>query len=350
MARHRVAQVGCGFRGKRHIEGFQRNPDRLDLVAICDLVPDRLNATADEFGIPRRYADAEEMLATERPEVFCFVTQPAVRLSLVELGVRHGVKAIAFEKPMATSLAQARRIRDACREAGVKFIVSHQQKYGEQWRKAKAVFERGEIGGLVRIHASSRAWLSQLGTHLVDYVLWFNGGARATWVVGHVHGRKGLADSHPSPSYTMGEIAFENGARAFVEFGYLSPQWLANDKFWTDNRITLHGTHGYAWANTDGEWRAFTKASGGEAVGEQLAFWPEQERELLQAPYLRDLADWLDDEAKVHPCNGEISYHGFEIMEALCLSALDHRKVELPLKELPAEPVLVRMARELPGD
>jgi len=348
MGKYRVAQVGCGYRWRKHVEGFQRNPDRFELVAICDLNQERLDAVAKDYGIERKYTNAEEMLATERPDVFCFVTPPKIRMELVELGLRYQPKAIAFEKPMATSLAEARRIHDACRQAGVKLIVSHQQKYGEHWHRAKAVVERGGIGQLIRIHASSRAWLSQLGTHLVDYVLWFNGGRRATWVVGHVHGREGLADSHPSPDYTVGEIAFENGVRAFVEFGYLSPQWLAKEKFWTDNRITLYGTHGYAWANTDGEWRAFTKASGGEVVGEQLAFWPEQENSLLQGPYLRDLADWLDDEAKVHPCNGDISYHGYEIMEALCLSAIEHRRVDLPLGEVPAETALERLARLLP--
>ena len=288
------------------------------------------------------------MLDAEKPDVFCFVTQPNVRLPLVELGLRHGVRAIAFEKPMATSLAEARRIRDLCDAAGVKFIVSHQQKYGRHWHEARETARRGEIGDVVRIHACSRAWLAQLGTHLVDYVLWFNGGCRATWVVGHVHGRKGLTDSHPSPDFVLGEIAFENGVRAFVEFGYLSPQRLADNKFWTDNTITLHGTHGYAWATTDGEWRAFTRLSGGEVVGAQLDFWPAQENSLLQAPYLRDLADWLDDESKAHPCNGDISYHGFEIMTGLCLSALDHRRIDLPLGEVPREPVIERLARELP--
>ena len=34
-----------------------------------------------------------------------------------------------------------------------------------------------------------QAWLSQLGTHYMDYILWANGGSRARWVVGHVHGR-----------------------------------------------------------------------------------------------------------------------------------------------------------------
>lgn len=347
MAKYTVAQVGCGYRGHRHIEGFLRNPGRFDLVAICDLDAERLKAAADEHGIEATFTDADAMLAETKPDVFCFVTPPAIRLPLVELGIRHGVKAIAFEKPMATALAEARQIRDLCDEAGVKFIVSHQQKYGEQWQKAKAMADRGQIGEVDCIRASSRACLAQLGTHLVDYVLWFNGGRRAAWVIGHTHGAEKLADSHPSPDYVAGQIAFENGVRAWVEFGYLSPQRLSDPQFWTDNRITLHGLHGYAWAETDGRCGAVGCCASGEV--EQYPQWPEQERDLLQAPYLRDLADWLDDESKLHPCNGAISYHGYEIMEALCLSALDHRRVDLPLAELPAEPLLDRLARELPA-
>jgi len=347
MAKYTVAHVGGGNRGQRHIEGFLRNPDRFELVAICDLDADRLKAVATQHGVAATYSDADAMLSDTKPDVFCFATQPATRLPLVELGIRHGVKAIAFEKPMATTLEEARRICAACDDAGVKFIVSHQQKYGEQWHKAKGVADRGEIGEVECIRASSRAWLSQLGTHLVDYVLWFNGGDRAVWAVGHVHGREKLADSHPSPDYVAGQIGFENGVRAWVEFGYLSPQRLADNNFWTDNRITLHGTHGYAWAETNGRWGAFTAANP-EPVGEQFPEWPEQERNILQAAYLRDLADWLDDDAKIHPCNGAIAYHGYEIMEALCLSALDNRKVDLPLGDLPKETVLDRLARELP--
>ena len=348
MARYKVAQVGCGGRGKVHIDAFLKNADRFDLAAVCDLDAERLRAAAEKFDIAKTYTDAEEMLAAERPDVFCFVTQPHVRLEMVELGVRHGVKAIAFEKPMATSLADARRILDLCREAGFKAIVSHQQKYGRHWHEAKATIEAGEIGEVVRLHACARGWLLQLGTHIVDYVIWMLGGPRANWVVGHAQGRKLLADSHPSPEYVCGQIAFENGLRAFVECGALSPQRLDDDHFWVDNHITIYGTHGYAWANTDGEWRALTKSSAPLVVGEQLETWPVQNDKLLQPPYISDLADWLDDDARVHPCNLDVSYHGFEICEGLCLSALEHRKVDLPLSELPAEPILERLERELP--
>lgn len=348
MRRYRVAQVGAGHRGVTHVDGFCRNRDRFELAALCDLDAGKLARVAAEYGIADTYADAEAMLAATKPDVLCFVTQPAVRLPLVELGVKHGVRAIAFEKPMATSLQEARAILDLCTANGIKAIVSHQQKYLTSMQKLKEIVDGGEIGRVSTIHATCLPWLSQLGTHYMDYTLWINGGARARWVVGHVHGKGMLSDSHPSPDYILGQVLFENGVRAIIECGYLAPSHMDKDHFWVDDRLTVYGTDGTAWADTDGRWSAIGRSSGGNVLEEQGAPWSVQEKHRLQPLYLRDLADWLDDDAKVHPCNLAISYHGYEILEGLCLSALGHTRVDLPLEAAGHEDLNGRMRRELP--
>lgn len=118
--------------------------------------------------------------------------------------------------------------------------------------------------------------------------------------------------------------------------------------FRVDDRLTVRGTRGYAWADTDGRWGAFTPATGGEAILAEGENWLQQQGTKLQGPYLRDFADWLDDDAKIHPCNLAISYHGYERLEAMCLRALDCRRVDLPLDPTAHENVLARMARDLP--
>jgi len=348
MPRYRVAQVGAGHRGVTHIEGFLALPDRFELVGLCDLDAEKLKRVADTHGIARTWPDADAMLAATRPDVFCFVTPPNVRLPMVELGLRHGVRAIAFEKPMATSLREARAIRDLCVSRGIKATVSHQQKYLTSMQKLKAIVDAGELGRPTVIHATCQPWMAQLGTHYMDYTLWINGGSRARWVVGHVHGKGRLADSHPSADYILGEVLFENGVRAYLECGYLSPSHMDKNHFWVDDRLTVYGTHGYAWADTDGRWSAFTRSSAGQVLGEAGQAWGVQEKTRLQPLYLADLADWLDDQAKVHPCNVEASYHGYEILEGLCLSALDHTRVDLPLKSFAGEDLNERLRRELP--
>ncbi len=348
MTKYRAAIAGCGPRGKIHAHGFRENRGRFDLVAACDVRQDRLDEFASLYPGTRLYADAEAMLAAERPDVFCFCTQPNVRLSLVELGLKYGAKAIAFEKPMATTLAEAKRILDLCDAAGVKTVVSHQQKYGGQFRQAKEIIDCGAIGAIERIHASSKAWLGQLGTHLIDYVMWLNGGSRIRWVVGHIHGQGKLADSHPSPDYLIGQLAFENGVRAYLECGYLSPAQPLIDpsKFWYDNGITVYGEHGFVRATTGGGWQAMTKYTNGETIGGRQIFDPPNEQPL----YIRDLADWLDDSSRAHSCHGATAYHGFEAAMGLCLSALERRRIDLPIENPSSESIVERMRRELPPE
>lgn len=340
--------LGLGPRGHIHAKGFLDNEDRFELAALCDLNVQRLNEAGQKYGIDHVYTDANTMLDEVRPDVFCFVTLPELRLSMIELAIRYGVKAVAFEKPMGTSLQEARDIRDLCASGNIKAIVSHQQKYLSSMQRLKAILDAGEIGQIEKIHATTLPWTSQLGTHFMDYMIWANGGKRAQWVVGHVHGKNQLSDSHPSPDYLFGQAYFENGVRGIIECGYLSPIPVeGEDKFWVNNRLTVHGTHGYVWAETDGRWGALTRSSQGETIGGQDDIWLVQHH-TIQGPYLRELAEWLDDETKVHSCNVETAYHGYEILEGMILGALDCKRIDLPLEGAEAGNLNERMRKELP--
>ena len=53
--------------------------------------------------------------------------------------------------------------------------------------------------------------------------------------------------------------------------------------------------------------------------------------DLDMPPYVDDMADWLDDDSKVHPCNGESAYKGFEITMGILRSVVQRGQVALPL-------------------
>ncbi len=344
MTRHRVAVLGCGPRGDDHLHGFAAHPDRFEVVGLCDRDADRIETLAAKYAIKATFTDAAEMFRAVEPEVFCFATMPDLRWPLIELALEHGVQAIAFEKPMALTLKEARRIRDACIQAKVKAVVSHQQKYGAHYQAVKDIVDGGRIGDVHTIQATSQAWLMQLGTHMIDYALWLNGRSLGEWVIGQVHGKGHLTDSHPSPDYACGRVAFANGVCGVFEFGHLSPSFLPKDMFWVDDTLTAYGTHGYARVIVGGGWQAYTKDSNGTVLTGEGMFDPKEEQPI----YMRDLADWLDGLIDTHPCDIEISYHGFELAMGLCWSALQQRALRVPFDALPEEPLFEQLARELP--
>lgn len=330
-----VAICGPGKRGKVHAETFHKD-GRFQVVAMSGRDPERLQAAAQLAGDPELYRDPETMLREVKPDVFCFCTLPDVRLSLVRLGVEHGCRLIAFEKPMATSFKEATEIMELGRRAGVKTVVSHQMKYGSHFQKVKELISGGSLGRVHTVYATTLGWLLQMGTHVVDYCRYFNDEADAEWVLGQVYGREKLTDSHPSPDYAMGLVQFVNGVRGIIEVGSLAPDVPEVEYFWHKVRIGAQGTEGFAEALIGGGWRAVTRDSGGPISGPGR--WSA---ELDQPPYIRDIARWLDDPRQVHPCNGESAYKGFEIVMAIVRSAIEARPIHLPLD--PGEPEIARL-------
>lgn len=369
MNKHTVAVMGLGVRGKIHIHGLLGNPDDFEITGICDIKQEALDLVAEEYHLQHvpQFLDVEEMLKTVRPEVFVFVTYPDMRLNMIELAIRYGVKAVSFEKPMAESLPEAKRMVDLCHEHGIKAIVCHQQKYLTQFQRMKEKVDSGVIGRITKIHVETQAWFSQLGTHYIDYALWISGGRRAKWVCGHAHGTNALSDTHPSPDYLLGTLELENGGnfpeekpetdeevqerngiKVYVECGYLSEAHSIERYASSDNRLTVYGENGYMYAETDGFWGECSPETGGKLVKGKDAGWRYHQQVPIQTPYYTQFAQWLEDDAKVHPCDIDTAYHGYEILEGMCISALDNVRVDLPIQNLNYPPVLERMEKELP--
>jgi predicted dehydrogenase len=327
-----VAIAGMGKRGTHHAEAFAADP-RFEIVGLCDIDQERLDAAAAQFGVTYTNTDAGGMLADVKPDVFTFCTLPSIRLPFIRLGVEAGVQLIAYEKPMATSTNEALEIHELLTRAGVKSVVSHQHRYGEHYRKVKGIVDSGAIGRVHTVYGHATGWMMHMMTHLIDYVRWYNGNAEAEWVVGQAAGTEKFADLHASPDYIAGLIQFENGVRGIVECGEGAPDVPEVDYWWRKCRIGAQGTEGFAEVLTGGGWRAITRDSSGVISGPGGMDYAHD-----MPPYVRQIAEWLDDPAQVHPCNGESAFKGLQIMMAIIRSAVQRGKITLPLG--PGEPEL----------
>lgn len=325
-----VVVVGMGKRGMHHATAFNANP-RFKVAGICDIDQQRLDDAAAKLGDPRKGTDAAALVSDLKPDVFCFCTMPHLREPFVRIGVDNGVKLIAFEKPVADSTKVGMELKRILDGSGVKAVVSHQHRYGPHYRKVKEIAASGALGQIHTIYASTPGWMMHMMSHMIDYMRWYNDEADAQWVMAQAAGRGKLDDNHPSPDYIAGFIQFANGVRGIVETGAGAPNVAEVAKWWGRNRIRVMGDDGYAEVLTNGGWKSVTK-SGAES-GEGAMNYDQD-----MAPYIQEMADWMDDDAKVHSCNFENAYKGFEIMMALCRSAVDGGQVALPL-DGPAEEI-----------
>lgn len=321
--RYRVIVVGMGKRGLHHATAFAANP-RFELVGVCSRDRTRLDAAAAKLPGVRTSVDARALTAELTPDVFCFCTPPNVRLPLVELGVAHGARLIAFEKPVAMSSAEGMSIRQVLESARVKAVVSHQHRYGEHYERVKQIVASGAIGEVRTVYGTATGWAAHMLSHLVDYTTWFNEYQPARWVMGQAAGRGKLSDVHASPDYVAGVVHFRNGVRGIYDCGAGAPDVPEVPYWWRKCRIGAQGTDGYAEVHTGSGWRAVTRD--GVASGPGAMDYDHD-----MAPYVQQMADWLDDESEPHPARFERAYQGLEIMAALYRSAAEGGQVALPL-------------------
>jgi len=345
MRKYTVVVIGLGKRGQHHAATFKANP-RFEVVGLCDIDQARLDAAAAKFGVPLKDKDAAAVAHAAKPDVFCFCTLPNLRAPMIQLGIECGAKLIAFEKPVALTSAELLAVRQSIRAAGVKAVVSHQHRYGAHYRKVKEIVASGALGRLHTVYGSATGWMTHMLSHLIDYTCWFNGCAPATWAMAQAAGRAKLADNHPSPDYLGGFVQFGNGVRGVYECGAGAPDQPEAAKWWGKCRLGAQGAEGFAEVLTNGGWRAVTK-SGGYQSGEGAMNY-----EMDMPPYIQQMADWLDDDRQLHPCNFDSACQGAEIMLALQRSAAEGGQIALPLAtgadeqamlktRLPERPVLV---------
>jgi predicted dehydrogenase len=335
MSKYSVLVVGMGKRGLHHATAFNANP-KFQVVGICDIDSARLDAAAAKLGGPAKSSDAAALAKSLKPDVFCFTTLPNLRTPMIRIGIESGAKLLAFEKPVALTSAEVLGIRELLAKAGIKAVVSHQHRYGAHYRKVKEIVASGALGRVHTVYGSATGWMTHMLSHLIDYTCWFNDYTPASWVMGQAAGRLKFADNHPSPDYIAGFVQFANGVRGTYECGAGAPDQPEVGKWWGKNRIGAQGTEGFVEVLTNGGWRAVTR-SGGYQSGEGAMNY-----DLDMPPYIQEMADWLDDDKKVHQCNFAHACLGAEIMLGLQRSAAEGGQVALPLTSGADEQALLK--------
>src|SRR5436305_1767226 len=107
--RVRVAMIGAGAMANRvHYPSLASFAD-VEVAAVCDLDPQRLSATADRYGIERRYSDYRQMLEEVAPDAVYAIGQPHLMYDVWMGCLRQGCN-LYVEKPPGITLHQARAL------------------------------------------------------------------------------------------------------------------------------------------------------------------------------------------------------------------------------------------------
>jgi UDP-N-acetyl-2-amino-2-deoxyglucuronate dehydrogenase len=150
---YRVALVGCGRISKNHFESIGR-VDGLELVAVCDVVPERAEAAGAAHGVPA-FTSYEQMLREADCDAVAICTPSGLHPQHGILAARAG-KHVISEKPMAITLSAADELVQACDQAGVHLFVVKQNRLNAPVQLLKRAIDKGRFGRIYLANCTVR--------------------------------------------------------------------------------------------------------------------------------------------------------------------------------------------------
>ncbi|MGD9519736.1 MAG: Gfo/Idh/MocA family protein [Armatimonadota bacterium] len=124
----RVALIGAGGMANSVHYPSLAEFDDVELVGLCDLVEDKLQATADKFGIERRYTDYRKMVEETGPQAV-YVLMPPHQLFDIVVWLLKRKLHVFIEKPPGVSREQTRQMAHWAEEMGCLTMVAFNRRF-----------------------------------------------------------------------------------------------------------------------------------------------------------------------------------------------------------------------------
>ncbi|HIE19265.1 TPA: Gfo/Idh/MocA family oxidoreductase, partial [Candidatus Bathyarchaeota archaeon] len=178
MKKFKIGIIGVGVIGHAHIKAFSANK-KAEVTAIADINPETLKSTSKEFKIKNAFTDYQDLLALDSLDGIAVCTPPFVHAKITCDAASSG-KHVLCEKPMAMNSEEARRMVEACNEAGVKLgICSARSRFSPSVKLAKKYINEGKIGQVYYYRATTLRRRGRPGIDILKESKWFLDSSKA---------------------------------------------------------------------------------------------------------------------------------------------------------------------------
>lgn len=224
--------------GEAYIANLRRM-ENVELLGVADDDPARGQVIAAQN--QARYFNSYEDLLEARPDGVIICTENNRHRPLVEMAASRGIHVLC-EKPIATTLEDARAIVEACDQASVLLMTAFPMRFSAPLLEIKTRLDKGDFGDVYCFNATNqgelptkyRAWfvdpelagggaIMDHTVHLVDIMRWFLGSEVETMYARS--NRIFHADEVSVETGTLEMLTFENGVFATIDASWSRPQY-----------------------------------------------------------------------------------------------------------------------------
>lgn len=251
MKKIRYGIIGFGAFAERAILPAIRSAENSEITAIQKRSIEAARGKAAEHSVPF-YFDTVEALVSSKEVDAVFIVSANSQHHPETLAAAKAGKHVLVEKPMAVSYQQGVEMADACRRAGVKFMVGHMLRFSPLNQRLKEIVQSGMIGEVsyARSHfvydaqQSSRRWmldkdvagggpLFDVGIHCLDTIRFVLGDDQVLSVKSLMH-----------PEHTAKNVEMTSVLSLKFSKGTLATIYTSYETSYRESFIEFIGTKG----------------------------------------------------------------------------------------------------------
>ena len=145
MKKIRAAVIGCGNISVMHLDSITAL-DESELVAVCDIKPERAKEAAEKYGT-KAYTDYHEMFEKEELDVVHICLPHYLHTVVARDAFRAGIHVLS-EKPMSIDYEDAVETVELAEKLNVKYGVIFQCRYNTPSQLVKKRITDGRLGAV----------------------------------------------------------------------------------------------------------------------------------------------------------------------------------------------------------
>lgn len=251
------AVAGLGV-GKAHVDAAAAY-ERCELVAVCDLIQEKMDKVVERYPETKTYTSFDEMLKDEEIDIISIALPSAMHAEFAVKAMEAG-KNVLIEKPIDITVEAALKIEEARVRTGKVCGVVHQNRNNAVMKPIKEAVDSGRFGkqvlGTFAVkwyrdqHYYDNGWhgtwamdgggsLMNQAVHTVDLMQWLMGDVES------VHSVMGIYEHDiETEDMTASVIKFKSGAAATFVSTTCAYPGLSTD-------IQLYGEGGSVEADAD---------------------------------------------------------------------------------------------------
>ena len=239
----KVGLIGTGDIARdRHLPYWKelQAEGRVEVVAICDLIKERVEKNAETFAVDKTYVRSSRMLKENDFDIIDVCTQNKGHCPLAVAALEAGANVIV-EKPMAMNVKESQLMIKTAKKMKRKLMVAQHMRFEAHSERLKEQILDGRLGDIYHANACMLrrrgipGWgkfhikreslggpLIDIGVHVMDLAVWLMGCPKPIAASGKVYrmfgDREDLENGEWGMPYPPKEFDVEDYATALVRF------------------------------------------------------------------------------------------------------------------------------------